>query len=207
MVCYFQFNELNLLIILINLSYWLFMECMLRYQLSSQQKEYKDTSKIIVSSIISLYFIATIWRFTNLSFLPIKEFLDCQISYSSLIILLPIFLSFFGFFLRYLSMKTLGIYFTRRLIIQNQQNIINIGPYSWIRHPGYASNILLFGCYSLILSGDLVIGLLLFGQFLYCLLVIRIPNEEEMLLNNKITSEEYKRYKLNVKYRVIPFII
>lgn len=211
-------NDISLIIIIINIIYWLFMESFVRKEQSKEvgnkeskiiSFEYKNTSKLIVFSIICLYFFCLFIRFFSFQLYPIKEYSNCSISlqFTSLYFLIPIFFSFFSFLLRYWSMKTLGVYFSRKLVVQGKQSIINEGPYSYVRHPGYLANVIMFLCYSIVVSGDFLLGLLIWGQYMITLLLVRIPIEEEMLLSNEATSENYRKYKSIVKYRIIPFII
>lgn len=91
-------------------------------------------------------------------------------------------------------------YLSRTIEVQENQKVIDTGLYGIVRHPMYASTILLF------LSMPLVLGS--FFSFLiflvYPLIIVkRIKNEEEVL---EKSLEGYSEYKKRVKYRLFPFI-
>jgi len=91
-------------------------------------------------------------------------------------------------------------YLSRTIEVQENQKVIDTGLYGIVRHPMYATTILLF------LSMPLVLGSVIsFVIFLIYPLIIakRIKNEEEVLEKELVGYSEYKN---KVKYKVIPFI-
>ena len=78
-------------------------------------------------------------------------------------------------------------------------NIITTGPYSIIRHPMYSSIVLMVIGFGFLLGS--LIGLLI-SILLIPFLIIRILDEEKILLSNK----KYRKYKQDVKYRLIPYV-
>ena len=91
-------------------------------------------------------------------------------------------------------------YLSRTIEVQENQKVIDTGLYRIVRHPMYATTILLF------LSIPLILGSIIsFFVFLFYPIIIakRIKNEEEVL-EKKL--EGYKEYKNKVKYKIIPFI-
>ena len=84
---------------------------------------------------------------------------------------------------------SLGTYFSARLVVQNQHEIIQHGPYQWVRHPMYSVGFLyLIGAG--LLSQSWVVGILPTCSF--ALLVgLRVHDEESMLCS---VSEEYRTY-------------
>ena len=84
---------------------------------------------------------------------------------------------------------SLGSYFSARLVVQNQHEIIRHGPYRWIRHPMYTVGFLyLIGAG--LLSQSWVVSII--PTFSFALLVgLRIHDEETMLCT---VSEEYRVY-------------
>ena len=91
-------------------------------------------------------------------------------------------------------------YLSRTIEVQENQKVVDTGLYGIVRHPMYASTILLF------LSMPLVLGSVIsFAIFLVYPFIIakRIKNEEEVLERELVGYSEYKK---KVKYKVIPFI-
>jgi len=91
-------------------------------------------------------------------------------------------------------------YLSRTVEVRADQKVVDTGLYGVVRHPMYASTILMF------MSIPLVLGS--FYAFLVFLLypvitLRRIHNEEEVL---EKSLRGYKEYKERVKYRLIPFV-
>ena len=91
-------------------------------------------------------------------------------------------------------------YLSRVVEVQDQQKVIDTGLYGIVRHPMYASTVLLF------LMMPLVLGC--FVSFLITLLYIPIINKrirnEEAVLEQGLKG--YDEYKKKVRYKVIPYI-
>ena len=93
-----------------------------------------------------------------------------------------------------------NVYLSRTIEVHENQKVVDTGLYGVVRHPMYASTILLF------LSMPLVLGSLYsFIVFLIypAIAVKRIKNEEKILEKD---LEGYSEYKNRVKYRLIPFV-
>jgi len=91
-------------------------------------------------------------------------------------------------------------YLSRTIEVQENQKVIDTGLYGIVRHPMYATTVLLF------LSMPLVLGSLIsFIIFLVYPFIIakRIKNEEEVLEKELVGYADYKK---KVKYKMIPFI-
>ena len=91
-------------------------------------------------------------------------------------------------------------YLSRTIEVQENQIVIDTRLYGIVRHPMYASTILLF------LTIPLVLGSIIsFIIFLIYPIIIgkRIKNEEKILEKN---LKGYTEYKKKVKYKVIPFV-
>ena len=96
--------------------------------------------------------------------------------------------------------STLGVSFSKTLTIQEGQKLVKTGPYSRIRHPMYSVFTLWF------LSWFIVSTNLLFAIswiFWVAYIVIRIPQEEEMLIEK--FGDEYREYMKNTG-RLLPRI-
>ncbi len=84
--------------------------------------------------------------------------------------------------------------------IQENQKVIDTGPYTIVRHPMYASALLLFMGIPLLLGSWLG---LLFSIPLILALAWRAVHEERTLCDELIG---YKDYAARVRYRFIPFL-
>ena len=91
-------------------------------------------------------------------------------------------------------------YLSRTVEVREGQKVVDTGLYGIVRHPMYAVTIWLF------LSIPVVLGswwaCLCFLPYV-ALIVIRIINEEKLLLAE---LEGYEEYKKRVRYRLLPFI-
>jgi protein-S-isoprenylcysteine O-methyltransferase Ste14 len=87
-----------------------------------------------------------------------------------------------------------------RIQADREQQVIIAGPYQYVRHPMYLGIIILFLCLGPALSSYLA---LVPGGLIAVLFTIRTAKEDKML------SEElpgYKKYKNQVRYRLLPGI-
>jgi protein-S-isoprenylcysteine O-methyltransferase Ste14 len=91
-------------------------------------------------------------------------------------------------------------YASRTVNIQDNQKLIDYGPYKIVRHPLYTASILVFVISPLALGSWFGFIVMLFYPIL---LKTRIENEEEVLTNG---LEGYKEYKKAVKWRLFPYI-
>ena len=90
-------------------------------------------------------------------------------------------------------------YLSRTIEVQKNQKVIDTGLYGIVRHPMYATTIILFLSMPLILGS--IFSFLIFLAY-PIIIVKRIKNEETVLEN----LAGYSEYKNKVKYRIIPFI-
>ena len=49
-----------------------------------------------------------------------------------------------GLAVRAASMRSLGSFYSRTLRVEQEQHVVNTGPYQWVRHPGYAGSLLVW---------------------------------------------------------------
>jgi protein-S-isoprenylcysteine O-methyltransferase Ste14 len=107
-----------------------------------------------------------------------------------------------GVALRVAAMHTLGEFFTRTLVTFDDQELIERGPYRWLRHPGYLARLLVF------LPGILVLS----SNALYAALVAavytevyrrRTAAEEAMLLAR--FGDAYAAYRSRT-WRLVPLV-
>lgn len=93
-----------------------------------------------------------------------------------------------------------NVWLSRTIQVQEDQQVVDSGLYSVVRHPMYAVTVLLF------LSIPFVLGSIVsFAVFLvYPFIIAKRIKDEELLLENELAG--YAEYKQKVKYRIIPFI-
>jgi len=91
-------------------------------------------------------------------------------------------------------------YLSRTVEVQENQTVIDSGLYGFVRHPMYSATVLMFLSIPLILGSWISFCIFLVYPLL---LVKRIRNEEEVLVNG---LEGYKSYQKKVKYRLLPFV-
>ena len=103
-------------------------------------------------------------------------------------------------YLLYAEVLRENVWLSRTIEVQEHQKVVDTGLYGIVRHPMYASTLLLF------LSMPLVLGSLWsFAIMLFYIPVIskRIRNEEKVLEEG---LEGYREYKQRVRYKVIPYV-
>ena len=130
--------------------------------------------------------------------LPILEY-SLFSRYLPVITIAGAVLTVFGTILRAWGIWTLGKYFSVHIEIKDNHELIENGPYRFIRHPAYAGNLLQAAGIPLILNAycSLSISVILIFLFLY-----RLKLEEKVLIR------EVKGYRDYAKrtYRLIPKI-
>src|SRR5712691_6276932 len=106
-----------------------------------------------------------------------------------------------GIVLRWYSAAVLGKYFTFDVAIQSGQNLVEMGPYRYIRHPSYSGALLTLFGFGLALGNGagLAAGLSCLG-FAYA---YRIPIEEDALAS--ALGEAYEQY-MKRTWRLVPFL-
>jgi protein-S-isoprenylcysteine O-methyltransferase Ste14 len=106
-----------------------------------------------------------------------------------------------GLVLRGWSFKTLGQYFTHRVVVSSDQPVIAAGPYRLLRHPGYAA-VLLIGIGVSLASANWA-GLAAVTLLILMPLLWRIHIEEHAL--TATLGQRYRTYSAQRK-RLIPLI-
>jgi protein-S-isoprenylcysteine O-methyltransferase Ste14 len=87
-----------------------------------------------------------------------------------------------------------------RIQTERGHRLVSTGVYGFVRHPMYLGAILMF------LGGPLLLGSIwgvAVGIALALLLVVRIGNEEELLVRE---LEGYRSYREKVRYRLVPYL-
>jgi len=93
-----------------------------------------------------------------------------------------------------------GLY-TTRLGVQAEHEVVTSGPYRWVRHPGYTSQIMCMTGIGLALSSLVGLGMTI---LVVPLILWRMQQEEEMLLAE--FGGEYRAYRQQTKWRLIPLV-
>jgi protein-S-isoprenylcysteine O-methyltransferase Ste14 len=106
-----------------------------------------------------------------------------------------------GIPLRLYTMTLLGRYFTFDVAVQSGQQIIQAGPYRYVRHPSYTAALLTLTGFGLALGNWA--GLLAALACLSLAYAYRIPVEETALLET--LGESYERYRART-WRLVPFL-
>ena len=162
---------------------------LLRKRLNAKEKEAEQKEVVMLSGI--MLFVGFIVAGLNFRFswiiLP-----NTVVIFASILFLVAYVL--YGEVLRE------NTYLSRTIEVQKNQKVIDSGLYGIVRHPMYASTVLLF------LSMPLVLGSIIsFVIFLAYPIIIakRIKNEEKVLEKN-LTG--YKEYKNKVRYKILPYV-
>jgi protein-S-isoprenylcysteine O-methyltransferase Ste14 len=106
-----------------------------------------------------------------------------------------------GMAFRYAAVRTLGAFYTRTLRVSDGHEVVDTGPYRFVRHPGYAGTILLLGGAALVTANWFAVAIgpiVVVAMYLY-----RIRAEEAML--RRELGEAYSAYAARTK-RLIPFV-
>jgi len=106
-----------------------------------------------------------------------------------------------GLVVRYQAFTTLGRYFTRTLKQTDEHQLVTWGIYKYIRHPGYASDFLIFIGASLAMNNWITLAYVVVA--FVPAYVYRIHIEEQML--SDAFGQKYKNYQSGSK-RLIPGI-
>lgn len=91
-------------------------------------------------------------------------------------------------------------YLSRTIKVQDEQKVIDTGLYAIVRHPMYATTLLLFLSMPIVLGS--VYAFLLF--LAYPFIIAKRIRHEEKFLERELRG--YRAYMDKVKYRLIPFI-
>ena len=117
----------------------------------------------------------------------------------TVVVVIANLLVFLGYFFVFLVFRE-NSYASRIVEVEKGQKVITTGPYSFVRHPMYSGTIIMF------LFTPLALGswwALIVFMFLPLVLIIRIYNEESILLKE---LPGYEAYCQKTRYRLIPYI-
>lgn len=143
-------------------------------------------------TIIPCIAVGVFWSFQTLGFIK-----SARLS----IVWFGLILMILGLIIRWISIYTLGKYFTTDVVIFKNHKIIKKGLYKSIRHPAYAGSLISFFGLGWAL-GNSVSFIIIFFPILFAF-IRRINTEEKALVSS--FGEEYADYMRETK-RLIPRI-
>ena len=108
-----------------------------------------------------------------------------------------LFLSSYGLYAEVMRENT---FLSRKIEVQENQKVVDTGLYGVVRHPMYASTVIMFLMIPLVLGSWF--SLLIFLAYPF-IIAVRIKGEEKLLTEQ---LQGYKEYKQKVKFRLIPFL-
>jgi protein-S-isoprenylcysteine O-methyltransferase Ste14 len=154
------------------------------------KEEDKGSALLIITGNFIAIVVAFLFAGFNIALLPNWAFY------------LGIVLMIMGFIVRQWSIAVLGRFFSPTVGIQNDQKVVDNGPYRLIRHPSYTGGLLIMIGLGLALQswGAVLITLLIFSlAYGY-----RIHIEEKVLISK--LGNEYITYMKRTK-RLIPYVL
>jgi protein-S-isoprenylcysteine O-methyltransferase Ste14 len=120
---------------------------------------------------------------------------------SVLVNITGILLMVIGIFIRYISIKTLGEYYSTILSTNNDHTLVKQGIYKYLRHPIYLGDLTLYIGIGIGLSNYICFFVLSVTSVIAY--ISRIKQEENMLIS--FFGNEYLEYQKTI-YRLIPYI-
>ena len=105
---------------------------------------------------------------------------------------------FIGSYLLYAEVLRENTYLSRKIEVQQGQQVIDTGLYGIVRHPMYMATIVLFLSMQLVLASPISF-LVMLG---YIPIIAKRINHEEQILEDGL--EGYREYKKKVRYKIIP---
>jgi protein-S-isoprenylcysteine O-methyltransferase len=104
-----------------------------------------------------------------------------------------------GLVVRWWAIVTLGRFFTVDVVIEKDHEVVQRGPFRWVRHPSYTGVLVAFTGWAMTLGNWVAAGLILVPIFIA--FVRRMKVEEEAL--TRALGEKYLEYMRRTK-RLIP---
>lgn len=132
---------------------------------------------------------------------PILDALQLAVIDAASIAILGLLMMIAGLLIRYWAARTLGAFYTRTLRVNSNHQIVDVGPYHYVRNPGYLGLLLLFIGSGLAASNWLVIvaiTVVMLAAYIY-----RIRTEEAMLTS--AFGDVYRSYIART-WRLIPLL-
>ena len=160
-----------------------------------EAKNKQDTDKNSVLLILLLSLISVV--------APVVEWAYFKADLNTTLGLIPgISLMVIGIGIRAWSVQTLGKYFTATVQVQEDQKVVQSGPYALVRHPSYLGAFLALSGSAVVLEAWYGLGIAIISMLIAYR--IRIKTEEATLINS--FGEQYEAYQKQTPSRLIPFI-
>ena len=162
---------------------------LLKSRLNAKEKESEQKEVVVLSSVMF-----------------ICGFILAGLNYRFDWIQLPdyvVFIASFIFVISYMLYAEVlreNTFLSRTIDVQKNQQVIDKGLYSIVRHPMYTITIFLFLSIPLILNSP--VSFIIF--LIYPFIIVKRINNEELVLEKKLKG--YKEYKNKVKYKLFPLI-
>ncbi len=162
---------------------------LLRKRLDAKEKESKQKEVVALSGLMFLVGFIIAGLNYKYSWIIIPK---SVVIISSVIFIIA--------YILYAEVLRENAYLSRTIKVEENQKVVDTGLYRIVRHPMYATTILLFLSMPLVLGS--VISFVIFLVYPF-IIAKRIKNEEEVLERE---LKGYSEYKKKIKYRMIPFI-
>jgi protein-S-isoprenylcysteine O-methyltransferase len=104
-----------------------------------------------------------------------------------------------GLVVRWWAIVTLGRFFTVDVVIERDHELVERGPFRWVRHPSYTGVLVAFMGWAMTLGNWVAMGVVLLPIFIA--FVRRMKVEEDALL--RALGDKYREYMTRTK-RLIP---
>lgn len=169
----------------------------IKASLSNVEKKPKTYLQKVPPNIAAIVFIATILAIFNLGVFS-DEIKNENFELRIIGLVLFVLFSWVQVF----SFKSLGEYYSQDILIFKKHKLINDGPYNFIRHPQYASQLLSdLGAGLALMGGYIVLPLVILIQI--PLFILRAKAEDKLLANH--FKESFVSYKKKAGF-FIPFL-
>jgi protein-S-isoprenylcysteine O-methyltransferase len=106
-----------------------------------------------------------------------------------------------GLALRWWAIVTLGRFFTVDVVIEKDHEVVQTGPFQWMRHPSYTGVLLAFLGWAMTLGNWIAMAVVLVPIFVA--LLRRMKVEEEALSN--ALGDKYRAYMKRTN-RLLPYV-
>ena len=161
---------------------------LLRKRLNAKEEEKEQKAVVALSGVmfVASFVVAGLnWRF---QWLVLPEWA----------VWLAAALFLFGYVLYGIVLRE-NTYLSRTIEVQEDQKVIDTGPYGIVRHPMYTATIILFLAMPLVLASPISFLIML----LYIPLIAKRIRNEEAVLEEGLKG--YREYKQRVKHKVLPY--
>jgi protein-S-isoprenylcysteine O-methyltransferase Ste14 len=141
---------------------------------------YLQTFPIVISTLTLLTFIAGLFQLGTFEY--------TENNFNIRLTGLIIYLAFS--WMQIWSYKTLGENYSQEIVVFRSHHLVKTGPYKYIRHPQYASQILMDAGAGFLSLSYIVLALVVIE---IPLLILRASLEEKLLAKHLADYEEYKK--------------